>query len=138
MLDEHEDFSMTAHVEVDGEQRVIVSGYLIKQKADGVYRAQLIPQLFYGENGQQLSSWRQYLTAGDHVILSRSGGNPHVPDSELNWVKVAGRQPQPQQSRPVAMPVQSYAFPLVPLLVLVGAPIAFYLLYKLLGKASRW
>lgn len=94
VLDWDEDFKLDAHVDADGQQRFIVTGYIQKRRADGLYQAPLIPELFFGANGQQLDSWSQYLTAGDHTILRRDSGNPFVPDHELFWSKVSGQEPQ--------------------------------------------
>lgn len=94
VLDWDEDFKLDAHVDADGQQRFIVSGYIQKRRADGLYQAPIIPELFFGANGQQLDTWSQYLTAGDHTILRRDGGNPSVPEHELNWIKVSGQAPR--------------------------------------------
>jgi hypothetical protein len=135
MLDENEDFSLQAHVDSDGQQRIVVTGYLVRRKADGVYQAPLIPQLFFGASGQQLETWSQYLTAGDHTILRRDSGNPRVPDHELFWRKVseAPRRPQAPPSRPPPTTV-TMEIPLFPILVVIGVPIAIYAFYKLLGR----
>ena len=94
MLEEDESFSLTAYVESLGEQRMALTGYLVSRRSDGTYIAPLIPQLFYGANGNQLQTWRQNLTAtGNQVILSRSGGLPKVPRQDLYWRKVATRTP---------------------------------------------
>ena len=88
MLDEDESFSLTANVTTAGPQSVVLKGYLVSERGDGTYVAPLIPQLFYGADGNPLTTWRQYLsTAGEQVILSRSGGQPSVPRDELWWRK---------------------------------------------------
>lgn len=94
LLDWEEDFKLDAHIDADGQQRFALMGYIQKRRADGIYRAPIIPELFYGVNGQQLDTWSQYLTAGDHTILRRDSGNPSVPDYELAWTKVAEAHPQ--------------------------------------------
>lgn len=94
VLDWNEDFKLDAHIDATGQQRVVLTGYIQKRKADGLYQAPLVPELFFGANGQQLETWSQYLTAGDHTILRRDSGNPSVPDSELFWSKVSGQAPQ--------------------------------------------
>ena len=135
-LNENEDFRLDAHIDATGQRRVVVAGYLIRRRPDGVYRTPLIPQLFFGANGQQLDTWSQYLTAGDHTILRRDSGNPRVPDSDLYWFKVSGAPQRPQA--PAQPTVTRLEIPVFPLLVLfVGVPIGFYLLYRLLGKATR-
>lgn len=133
-LNEDEDFKLTAHVDSDGNQRVIATGYIIRRRNGAVYRAPLIPELFFGANGQQLQTWSQYLTAGDHVVLRRDSGNPHVPDSELYWQKVS--EP-PQRQPPAQTTVQTYEIPIIPILVLMSIPFGLYLLYRLTGKATK-
>jgi hypothetical protein len=93
MLDEDESFSLTANVTMPGYQSVVVKGYLVSRRSDGTYIAPLIPQLFYGVSGEQLTSWRQYLPqAGEQVILSRVGGKPEVPREELFWRRVPSKE----------------------------------------------
>ncbi len=98
MLDEDEAFSLTAYVESLGEQRIALTGYLVSKRSDGTYVAPLIPDLFYGADGNQLQhSWKQDFTAtGSQVILSRSGGLPEVPRQDLYWRKVETRTPETQ------------------------------------------
>jgi hypothetical protein len=89
MLDEDESFSLTSYVEAPGEVGLVLKGYLVSHRSDGTYVAPLIPQLFYGVDGRQLQTWRQYVdTAGEQVILSRFGGEPSVPREELFWRKI--------------------------------------------------
>ena len=89
MLDWDESFSMQANVTSPGPQRVVLRGYITERRPDGLYAAPLLPQLFYGADGAQLTSWRQYLpTAGSQVILSRSGGQPSIPKEELFWRRI--------------------------------------------------
>jgi len=89
MLDWDEFFSMQANVTSPGPQRIALRGYITERRPDGLYAAPLLPQLFYGVDGTQLTSWRQYLpTAGSQTILSRSGGKPSIPKEELYWRRV--------------------------------------------------
>ena len=128
-LDWDEDFTMDAHVDSDGYQRVALMGYIYKRKADGVYRAPLLPDLFFGANGQQLhGSWRQYLSAGDQVILSRDGGNPVVRDSDLAWRKVSSAPQRP--TRPMA-PTRA-EIPVMPILGLMGVAVGIIIIWKLM------
>lgn len=137
-LNEKEDFKLDAHVDSDGQQRFAVIGYLVRHTPDGVYRTPLIPEMFFGVNGEQLDTWSQYLTKGDHTILRRDSGNPHVPDSDLNWVKVSNAPQRPVTPQfPATLPAQPMAIPVVPILVLIGVPVGLYLLYRALGKAVR-
>ena len=93
MLEEDESFSLTANVTSPGYQSVILRGYLVSRRPDGVYVAPLIPQLFYGASGEQLTTWRQWIpAAGEQVILSRVAGEPEVPREELFWRKVPTRE----------------------------------------------
>jgi hypothetical protein len=94
MLDEDESFSLTANVTAPGYQSVALKGYLVSKRSDGTYIASLIPQLFYGVDGNQLgATWRQNLTeTGEQVILSRSGGEPSVPREELYWRRVPTKE----------------------------------------------
>lgn len=132
-LEEQQDFKLDAHVDSDGQQRFAVIGYLVRRTRDGVYRTPLLPEMFFGANGQQLDTWSQYLTKGDHTILRRDSGNPKLPDSELNWVRVSGA-PQVQQPQPLA-PAQTAS--LVPLLVVIAIPIGLYVLYKVAGALTK-
>ena len=98
IIGEDESFSLTANITSPGFQRIGLKGYLIKRTSNGTYVASLIPQMFYGVSGEQLTTWRQEFTeAGDQIILSRgAGGYPKVPDEELYWIKVNGRLGQPR------------------------------------------
>lgn len=132
-LDEKEDFKLEAHVDSDGQQRFSVVGYLVRRRPDGVYRTPLIPEMFFGVNGDQLETWSQYLTKGDHTILRRDSGNPKVPDSELNWVRV-NQTPFPQPatpSRPTTTTI-TYEIPVVPIALLIAVPVGLYLLIRAL------
>ncbi|GAH30536.1 unnamed protein product, partial [marine sediment metagenome] len=59
MLDWDESFSMQANVTSPGPQRIVLRGYVTERRPDGLYAAPLLPQLFYGADGTQLTSWRQ-------------------------------------------------------------------------------
>ena len=91
MLGKDQSFSLTANVTSPGYQTIALKGYLVDRRPDGTYIAPLIPQLFYGADGSQLGTWRQYLSQpGSQVILSRAAGNlPYVPPQELWWRKVS-------------------------------------------------
>lgn len=90
MIPEEGSFSMTANVTAPGFQTVIPKGLLFSRRQGEVWVAPLIPQLFYGADGTQLATWRQYLpSAGSQVILSRVAGKPEVPREELWWRKVS-------------------------------------------------
>jgi LPXTG-motif cell wall-anchored protein len=138
VLDEKEDFSLTAHIDSDGLQRIVVEGYLERRRPDGVYHTALIPDLFYGADGTQLQgSWSQNLTAGDHVVLRRDSGNPRVPDDELNWHKVSTEQ-RPQRPTTPTAPTQTVSTLAVDtntiIMVAVGGIIALAALYLLFRK----
>jgi len=93
MLDEDQSFSLTANVMASGWQSVVLRGYLVRRTPEGTYIAPLIPQLFYGVDGQQLTSWRQYIPeAGEQVILYRNPEDPDVPREELWWRRVPSRE----------------------------------------------
>lgn len=127
-LDENESFSMQANVEASGEQRIVLSGYLVQHRSDGTYVAPLIPQLFYGADGSQLQTWRQDLSAGSQTILSRSGGSPKVPREDLAWRKIIETE-----RTPILTPAPTLATPnlwwLVGGLAVAGA---LYAIYKVL------
>ena len=90
VLDWDQSFSMTVNVTSPGYQRIILKGYITERRSDGLYAAPLLPQLFYGADGAQLTSWRQYLpVAGSQTILSRSGGQPFIPKDQLWWRKIS-------------------------------------------------
>ena len=90
MLDWDESFSMEAYVTNPGYQRVVLKGFITEHRSDGLYAAPLLPQLFYGADGSQLTTWRQYLdSSGSQTILSRSGGLPEIPKEELYWRKIS-------------------------------------------------
>ena len=127
MLDEDEFFELTATVTAVGPQSVILKGYLVSERADGTYVAPLIPQLFYGADGNPLgASWRQNLTqAGEQVILSRSGGQPSVPRHELYWRKVeTSKEEKPVPEAKPSFFEQFNALPLWQKLVILAGGIA--------------
>lgn len=111
-LDKDESFSLSAYVTALGYQSMVLQGYLVERRSDGVYAAPLIPQLFYGASGAQLQTWRQNLTStGAQTILYRNAGDdPHVPREELYWRKISdheverGAQPQPATQPQVQAP----------------------------------
>lgn len=85
ILDENESFSMQANVTNPGYQNVALTGMLTRQRGGKTEYTTLLPAYFYGWNGQQLSTWRQYIgTTGSQTILSRSGGQP-VPSGQRIW-----------------------------------------------------
>jgi len=89
MLGWDESFSMQANVTSPGYQGVVLRGYITDRRLDGLYAAPLLPQLFYGADGTQLTTWRQYISGtGSQTILSRSGGQPSIPKEELYWRRV--------------------------------------------------
>jgi hypothetical protein len=127
-LDENESFSISGYVESPGYQRIGVSGYLVQHRGDGTYVAPLIPQLFYGNNGSQLQTWRQeFTTTGDQVILSRSGGYPKVPREELYWRKVSNGTVKKEEVTVALTPaIPSWAIPVG----IIGAVAVAYILYR--------
>ena len=127
-LDEDESFSMQANVEAAGQQRIVLSGYLVQHRSDGTYVASLIPQLFFGANGSQLQTWRQDLSAGVQTILSRSGGLPKVPKEDLAWRKIIEAEPTQVITQAATLATPNLWW-LVGGLALVGA---FYAIYKVL------
>jgi len=93
MIPEEESFSLTAYVESPGYVSIIPRGYLVSRRQSETWIAPLIPQLFYGASGEQLRTWRQYISAvGEQVILSRVGGKPEVPREELFWRRVPTKE----------------------------------------------
>jgi len=89
ILDWAESFSMQANVTSPGPQSIVLRGYVTERRPDGLYAAPLLPQLFYGSDGTQLTSWRQYISGtGSQTILSRSGGQPSIPKEELYWRRI--------------------------------------------------
>ncbi len=129
VLDWDESFSMQANVLTPGSQRVVLTGFITERRPDGVYAAPLLPQLFYGADGTQLSTWRQNISGtGEQTILSRSGGLPSIPKEELYWRKVSG----PEQPAVVeAVPTTTLSLIQVVILGLIA-----FLAYKTLSGGS--
>lgn len=93
LIPEEGNFSLTAYVESPGYIRVAPTGYIISKHRDGTWIAPLLPQMFYGATGTQLTTWRQYIpSAGSQVILSKPAGKLLVPKEELYWRKI--REPE--------------------------------------------
>jgi len=115
-----------------GYQSAVLQGNLVSRRSDGTYVAPLVPALFYGVNGQPLNhSWRQYLpTAGNQVILSRSGGQPKLPREELAWRKVSTRGENGQATQPVASAQTLQINPLTVPLLAAGAIIILALVFR--------
>lgn len=132
-LDENEDFKIDAHVDSDGYQRFEVMGYLVRHRNGATYRTPIIPEMFYGENGEQLDTWRQYLTAGDHTILRRDSGNPHVPDHDLNW-QLVSQAPQRSQVQPMQPTAVSSAIDTNTILLIIAGLAGVGLLYYLIKR----
>jgi hypothetical protein len=132
MLDEDESFSLTAYVESTGYQGIALQGYLVDRRSDGTYIAPLIPQLFYGADGNQLgATWRQNLTTtGSQVILSRSGGYPKVPKEELYWRKV--EEPEKPEEKAEAVKVAQLQVPswVLPVALVGGILLVGLIIYK--------
>jgi len=121
-LEEDESFSMTANVESPGYQRIALTGYLVKRTNNGTYIGSLLPQMFYGADGNQLTSWRQnFTTTGSQIILSRAaGGYPKVPDQDIYWRKIADSEqtttPTPTpvtETRKIGLEVPNWILPLI-------------------------
>ena len=126
VLDEDEYFSMQANVTNPGYQSVVLKGYITQQRADGVYAAPLLPQLFYGADGTQLSTWRQYVSGtGQQTILSRSGGLPTIPKEELYWRKISDFEEETVTPEPVETIAIPSTFMWALLALFVGSTIYF-------------
>ncbi len=125
MLDKDESFSLSANVTSPGYQRVVLRGYLMETRSDGVYVASLIPALFYGHSGTQLSTWRQYISGtGSQTILSRSAGSPMVPREELFWRKISDfKEPVKVEVAPLGVP----PLLLMSILGFIGGSVLVYL-----------
>jgi len=120
-LDWDESFSMQANVTSPGPQRVVLRGYITERRPDGLYAAQLLPQLFYGADGAQLTSWRQYLSGtGTQTILSRSGGQPSIPKEELYWRRVGNAVAAPVGVYSVGQRMPGSLQPLSPVALSMG------------------
>ena len=124
VLDWNQSFSLQGNVIAPGYQRMVLSGMITDRRADGLYAAPLLPQLFYGASGNQLSTWRQNITqTGNVTLLSRSGGKPSIPKDQLAWRKVA-EVPEPYRTEEAAKPRLTLP-PMLPItLGLMGAFIA--------------
>jgi len=137
MLEEDESFSMEGYSEADGYQRIVLQGYLVDRRGDGVYIAPLIPQLFYGYNGAQLQTWRQFIPAGSHVILSRIGGEPSVPREELYWKKISENHPAERIEPMTPVPMAITDNPWVLLGIGAGSVTLFYIVLRSLRPKKR-
>ena len=72
MIPEDTSFMIEAYVESPGWVSVIPRGYLVSEWAGRKWKTPLLPQMFYGAAGEQLTTWRQYIPkAGWQVVLSR-------------------------------------------------------------------
>lgn len=121
VLDVDQYFSMQANVTSPGYQSVVLRGFITERRGDGLYAAPLLPQLFFGADGSQLSSWRQYLpTAGSQTILSRSGGSPMLPREELYWRKVSDFEEVPAKEEPAKVEVAPLEVPPLLLASILG------------------
>lgn len=106
MLDKDESFSMQANVTTPGYQRIVLRGFITERRSDGLYAAPILPQLFYGADGTQLSTWRQYISGiGEQTILSRSAGSPMVPREELFWRKISDFKKEPVKAEVISLEV---------------------------------
>jgi len=86
MVPEGTSFMIEAYVESPGWVSIIPRGYLVSEWAGRKWKTPLLPQMFYGAAGEQLTSWRQYIPkAGWQVILSRRAGRPRIPREQLAW-----------------------------------------------------
>ncbi|KKN32235.1 hypothetical protein LCGC14_0815850 [marine sediment metagenome] len=109
MLDKDQSFAMQANVISPGYQSIVLRGYITERRPDGTYVAPLLPQLFFGADGSQLTTWRQYISGtGAQTILSRSAGSPMVPREELFWKKISDfkREPAKVEVAPLEIPLQ--------------------------------
>jgi hypothetical protein len=122
---------MSGYVQTPGYQRVILRGYMLKEKHDGLYATQLHPSMFYGASGEPLQTWRQQIDqTGHQTLLYRTPGNPSIVFNDYNWRKIADKPNQQAQEpryypsreiirEPTLHPV------IVFLLLLAGAGIIF-------------
>ncbi len=96
VLDKDESFSMQTNVISPGYQSMVLRGFITERRADGLYAAPLLPQLFFGADGNQLTTWRQYISGtGAQTILSRAAGSPMLPREELFWRKISDFERDP-------------------------------------------
>jgi len=129
MLDEDESFSMQAYVTSPGYQSTVLRGFITQQRADGLYAAPLLPQLFYGASGSALSTWRQYLpTSGSQTILSRSGGLPTLPREQLYWRKIRDTAPARTTIQPA--PQRTAINPMLILIPVLLGGLIYYMMRK--------
>ena len=132
-IGEDESFEMSAYVDSPGFQSIVLSGYLVSERADGTYVARLQPGLFYGANGQPLQhSWRQYIPqAGSQVILRKPAGHPMIPKEDLGWRKVASRgQTQQVQVQQTELPPWMGTLAIGIISSIIGGLIIYYMVKK--------
>lgn len=140
MLDEDQSFSLTANITALGYQTIVPRGYLVSRRNDGTYVAPLIPELFYGADGTQLTTWSQNFTAtGNQVVLSRNGGMPSVPRGELYWRKISEPRHETRREQPVATTPTITIIPTIPswvgpALVIGGLAFAGLVIYGLVRR----
>jgi len=121
MLDWDEGFAMQANVTNPGPQRVVLRGYITERRPDGLYAAPLLPQLFYGADGTQLSTWRQNISGtGEQTILSRSGGQPSIPKEQLFWRRVGNAVSAPVGVYSTGQKMHGYLQALSPITLSMG------------------
>ncbi len=126
VLDKDESFSMQANVISPGYQSVVLRGFITERRADGLYAAPLLPQLFFGADGTQLTTWRQYVSGtGAQTILSRSAGSPMVPREELFWRKVSDVKREPAKVE--VAPLEVSPLLLLSLLAIIGGAVLIIL-----------
>lgn len=112
---------MQANVVSPGPQSVVLRGYITQRRPDGTYIAPLLPGLFFGADGTQLTSWRQYLSGtGAQTILSRSGGQPSIPKEELFWRRVGNTVRAPVGVYSVGQRIPGSLQPLSPVTLSTG------------------
>ena len=93
LLDEDQYFELKGYVQSPGYVSPVLKGYLVSKRNGETWIASLIPQLFYGADGTQLTTWRQYISAaGEQVLLRREAGEPKVPREELYWRRVPSKE----------------------------------------------
>ena len=121
LLDWDESFSMTANITSPGYQGIVLRGYVTERRPDGLYATPLLPQMFIGADGSQLSTWRQYISGtGSQTILSRSGGQPSIPKEELYWRRVGNAVRAPVGVYSVGQRIPGSLQPLSPVTLSTG------------------
>ena len=126
VLDKDESFSMQANVISPGYQSMVLRGFITERRADGLYAAPLLPQLFFGADGKQLTTWRQYISGtGAQTILSRAAGSPMLPREELFWRKVSDFEREPAKVE--ATPLEIHPLLLTSILSLIGGTVLIIL-----------